>query len=105
MQDLFSINGTDPNTTLPTGIGTRLGRLINNLTDVENGELNVAKDGLLDQLTSLDDSIKRQQTLFDNQQEDLIAQFVALESAISELQTTSSFLSSQLSNLGKIGDN
>lgn len=104
LQDLFSINGTDPDTTLPTGIGTRLGRLINNLTDVENGELNVAKDGLLDQLTSLDDSIKRQQTLFDNQQEDLIAQFVALETAISELQTTSSFLSSQLSNLGKIGD-
>lgn len=87
------------------GIGVRLGSLINDLTDIEGGELTAVQDGLLDQLGSLDNSISRQQAIFDAQQADLIAQFVALESAISELQTTSSFLTRQLSNLGRIGDN
>ncbi|QDT33319.1 flagellar filament capping protein FliD [Thalassoglobus polymorphus] len=103
LQNLFAYNHLSTNPSAPTGIGTRLSQLIDGFTNIESGELGSVKESLLDQLTSLDNSIDRQQRIFDNQQQDLIAQFVALESSISELQTTSSFLSSQLSNLGKIG--
>lgn len=88
---------------VPAGIASRISRLVDGYLDFEVGDISAVKVQLSDQLNSLDDSIDRQQLLFDTQQQDLISQFTALESAISELQTTSSFLSSQLANVGKIG--
>lgn len=103
LQNLFALNSSE-NEATNVGLGVRLDRFIDRLTDQESGSLSLSKDQLLNQLNSLDSSIDRQQSIFDAQQADLIAQFVALESAISDLQTTSSFLSSQLSNLGRIGN-
>lgn len=103
-EQVFQVTETS-DTTAWTGIGSRISDVIASLTDIEAGELTTAKQGIVDQLSSLDDSITRQKQVFESQQADLIAQFVALESAISELQTTSSFLASQLGTLGRIGTN
>ena len=58
-----------------------------------------------EELQSLQTSLDRQQELFNLQQESLIAEFVALESALSELNSTSDFLSTQLASLQATSNN
>lgn len=82
------------------GLAVRVGQLVRDVIDLESGELTAARDGLSAQLLSLDDSIERAEAVFAAQQTSLLAQFAALEGALSELQSTSSFLVGQLSGLG-----
>ena len=59
-------------------------------------------DGFDLQLKSFQTSIDRQKATFDRQQENLLKQFQAMESAISQLQSTSNYLGGQLASLPQI---
>jgi flagellar hook-associated protein 2 len=53
----------------------------------------------------LQKSIDRQKTLFDLQEASIRKQFQALESAISQMNATSSYLGGQLSSLPRLSSN
>lgn len=97
------VAGSEAEITFAKGLATRLSDLISRIISVDRGKLDSARDRFDQRIATLDTSIERQQAIFDKQQEDLVRQFSALESAISELQTTSSFLATQLAGVSQLG--
>ncbi len=64
LKELFAQNHTNADLNAPAGIGTRLGRIIDRLIDVENGGLTSALVGLNVQFISIVASIDRKKALF-----------------------------------------
>ena len=91
--------GSEAEITVTRGIGATLDSLLNDILDPVDGTLKTLDDGFDQQLESLQQSFDRQSALFDQQQTSLIEQFVELESALSELNSTSDFVASQLASL------
>jgi len=85
------------------GLASSLDQVIGDLLEVQDGLLASIDDGFDLQLKSFQTSIDRQKKSFDAQQANLLKQFQAMESAISELQSTGNYLGSQLASLPKIG--
>ena len=79
-----------------------LDQMLGELLHTEDGLLTSVDDSFDDQLQNMQTTIDRQKAAFDRQQESLIRQFTAMESAISQMQSTSSYLGAQLANLPKI---
>lgn len=94
--------GSEGELSITRGFASRLDQVMGRMLDSEKGLFKTINDGFLAQTESIDESIERQQALFDKQEQDLIAQFVALESALGELQTTSTFLQAQFSSLSNL---
>jgi flagellar hook-associated protein 2 len=93
------VAGAEGDLTITRGIGSRLDQLLGRMLDADGGALTAAQERFDDTIESLQDSIDRQQGIFDRQQERLAAQFQAMESAISQLQSNGSLLSAQLASL------
>lgn len=94
--------GTDGEVTVSRGFASRIDQLIGNMVDTETGVLKSIKEKFSAQADSVQESIDRQEALFEKQEQDLIAQFVALERALGELESTSSFLTQQFANLSSL---
>jgi len=88
--------GSDANLTVTRGIGSKLELVIDQLLDPVSGRIETINDGFDDRIESIETEVERLNELFVSKQQSLIEQFAALESALSRLQTTSSFLSTQL---------
>ncbi|MCA8996274.1 MAG: flagellar filament capping protein FliD [Planctomycetaceae bacterium] len=99
------VAGPEAEVTVTTGLATQWGQLTRSITNIESGDIAAVQEGYEIRLRTLDETITRQEELFARQRDDLVAQFVALESAISELQTTSSFLAAQLTGLQQLRPN
>ena len=93
------VSGSEADVTVTRGIAASLDSILDDLLDPVDGGLKTIDDGLDEQAKSFQDSLERQQTLFNLQQESLIREFVALESALAELNSTSDFLTTQLAGL------
>ncbi len=91
--------GSEAQLTVTQGLAAGLDTILNEFLDPVSGTLTTIDDTYNDQIESLQASIDRQQAIFDQQQENLIQEFIALESALAELQNTSQFLGSQLQSL------
>ncbi|MCA9033718.1 MAG: flagellar filament capping protein FliD [Planctomycetaceae bacterium] len=87
--------------TVSRGIGANLGKLLSDILSSDNGLASNANDAFKTQLTSIQDTIDKQQAVFDRQQAQLIKQFTTLETAISQLQSTSTFVAAQLVGLNQ----
>ena len=85
--------------TVSRGVGAGLGKVLDGILASTNGLAATANDGYTAQLTELQKSLDRQQAIFDVQQTRSKAQFVALESAISTLQSTGTYVAQQLSSI------
>jgi len=92
-------SGVEGSLTVTRGFASSLDQVLGELLDVEDGLLASIDDGFTDQLDSIQASIDRQKATFDRQKESLLVQFQALETAISQMQSTGNYLSSQLANL------
>jgi len=96
--------------TLTRGIGARLDKIIHELqqdTTDENGrelkgKLATAHERFDETIVSIQASIDRLNARFESEQQSLIEQFAAMESAVGQLQTTSSFLATQLASASAI---
>lgn len=99
------VSGSEANVVVTRGIGATLDEVLGNILNTETGTLNTVDEGFEEQIANIQSTIDRQQERFDREQESLIAQFVALESAISQLNSTSSFLSTQLAGLASVSSN
>jgi flagellar hook-associated protein 2 len=98
------VAGAEGTLTVSRGLASSLDQVLGKLLDNEDGLLTSVDDGFDGQLKSLQTSIDRQTKLFDIQQQSIRKQFQALETAISQLNATSSYLGGQLANLPKISN-
>ncbi len=99
------IAGVEGTVTVSRGLASALDQAIGQLLNSETGILTAADDGYDKQIESVQKSIDRQKTLFDLQEASIRKQFQALESAISQMNATSSYLGGQLSSLPKLSSN
>ena len=94
--------GVEGSVQVSRGVSGNLSKYIDDVLDSETGLLqNVNQDFEL-RLTSIDQSIERVEDITESKREFLLAQFTALEGVLSELQTTGSFISSQLGSLSSL---
>jgi flagellar hook-associated protein 2 len=98
------VSGAEGRVTVSRGLASSLDQLLGQLLNTDQGLLNSVDDGFDGQLKSLQSSIDRQKAAFDRQQARLLTQFQSLESAISQMQSTSNYLGGQLASLPKIGN-
>lgn len=93
------VAGSEANVSITRGLAATLDSVLDDMLDPVNGGLQTIEERFDEELQTLQETLDRQQELFDLQQEALIREFVALESALSELQSTSDFVGSQLAAL------
>jgi flagellar hook-associated protein 2 len=93
------VPGVEAQVTVTQGLASSLDTILNDMLDPINGGLKIIDDRFDDEAKNLQDSLERQQSLFDLQREALVREFVALETSLSELKSTGEFLSSQLASL------
>lgn len=93
------VAGSEANVSITRGLAATLDSVLDDMLDPVNGRLQTIEERFDEELQTLQETLDRQQELFDLQQEALIREFVALESALSELQSTSDFVGSQLAAL------
>ena len=84
--------------TVSRGFAAELSGFIGELLDEENGRFANSIQSYEDQLEGIEASEERLNSVFESKQQQLISQFVGIESSISNLQNTSAFLTSQLGN-------
>jgi flagellar hook-associated protein 2 len=99
LQESQVTTGIEGEVTVTQGLGGTLDKVLDGILDPIDGRLQTIDDSFNEELESLQTSLDRQQAVFDRQQEVLIREFTALETALSQLQSTSQFVSSQLANL------
>ena len=99
LSDSEILSGVEAEVTVTKGLAATLDDLLNDLLDPVNGGLKTIDERFDSEAQSLQDSLDRQQSLFDLQREALIREFVALETSLSELKSTGDFLTTQLANL------
>ena len=93
------VSGVEAQVTVTQGLASSLDTMLNDMLDPINGGLKIIDNRFDDEAKNLQDSLERQQSLFDLQREALVREFVALETSLSELKSTGEFLSSQLAAL------
>ena len=91
--------GVEGELTVTEGIAARLTRLVGDLLESDGGRVQNLADQFESTASTLDETIARYQSTAELQRESLLRQFAAMEAAISELQSTASFLGGQLSTL------
>lgn len=97
------VSGVEGTMKVSRGLASSLDQVLGDLLEVQDGLLASVDDGFDLQLKSFQTSIDRQKATFDRQQASLLKQFQAMESAISQLQSTSNYLGGQLASLPQIG--
>ena len=91
--------GAEAQLTLSRGVAARLDQEIGQMLDSQSGIFKTTGDRYSTDVENIEDSIDRQREIFEQQEAELLEEFVALEQALGQLQSTSSFLSTQLANL------
>lgn len=81
------------------GVASRMNSAIDKLMDSQRGTLTTLNDSFQRQLSSLQTTMEKQQEMFDRQKDQLTARFIAMETALQQLQSTSSMLGSQLQSI------
>lgn len=81
-----------------TGLISSLNDVVESYTN-SDGILNTRTDGLNSEKTSIDDDIERLELRLESTEARLRARFAALDGLVSQLNSTSSFLTQQLANL------
>ncbi|MGB6043638.1 MAG: flagellar filament capping protein FliD [Pirellulales bacterium] len=97
--------GSDANLSVSRGIASRLGQVLNGMLDSVDGKIKTVNDGFEDEAETIQQSIDRLSATFTTQQESLLKQFAAMEAAVGQLQTTSSFLATQLAGVANLSLN
>ena len=81
------------------GITGQLSTLVSDFVSVDNGLLKTLDQDFEARIKLIDDQIVRVQETTESKREDLIREFTALESILSELQNRGDFISSQLNSI------
>ena len=93
----------DTDLTITRGVASRLEQTLDSLLNSVDGRLKRISEEYDGRAQGVQDSIDRLATRFEEAQERLVRQFAALETSVSELQSTSNFLAAQLLGINRIG--
>ncbi len=93
--------GVEADVTVTRGVAASLDKILGDLLKPDTGILATSDDGFDGQIDSIQKTIDRQKGIFDRAQASLLKQFATLETAISQLNSTSSFVNSQLAGITK----
>ncbi len=96
------ISGPEGSITLSRGVASRMNALIDQLLHADEGLLTNLDQRFSEQLESINSQVTRQQEMFDKQKESLLSRFLAMETALQQLQNTSSLLGSQLAGISNL---
>lgn len=88
--------------TISTGIGIQLEEILDSLTDSEDGILTSRQEGLTDSIDDINDQITAIQDRMEREETRLRSQFASLEVLLAQMNSTSSFLTQQLSSLASL---
>ena len=88
--------GNVGNITLTTGVAELFDRTLFNITDPYEGYVGFKQDSLSDRIGQMEEDIENMNDRLDRKMEAMINRFVAMEMALSKIQSMSSWLSSQL---------
>ena len=98
------ISGTNTSElTVTRGFAAELSGLIGQMLEEENGRFASSIKAFENQIEGIDASAERLNRVFEAKQQQLVNQFVGIESTISSLQNTSAFLTAQLGTVGLMG--
>lgn len=89
-------SGVESTLEVTRGISSRLDKYFGEIVDPDIGTLKTVEDDFQLRIDSLDESIARVNAISEAKTQYLIEQFAALETVLSDLQNTQSFLASQL---------
>ena len=98
-------SGIESELTLTRGVASTLGQLIGQFQDTESGLLQTVNDRFSQLVEDIDSEVESQEETFSQQEQELREQFVALETALGELQATQSFLTQQFAQLSNLNEN
>ncbi len=96
------VSGIEGTVQVSRGLASLLDQALSQILNVETGILSSVDDGFDSQIESVQKSIDRQKSLFDLQEASIRKQFQTLETAISQMNATSSYLGGQLASLPQI---
>ena len=91
--------GVEGEITVSRGITSQLDFYFGEILDSTTGSIATVNEDYDLRIESLDDSIDRVREITESRRNYLIEEFTALERALSDLQNTSSFLTSQLTSI------
>ncbi|MEL7497664.1 MAG: flagellar filament capping protein FliD [Planctomycetota bacterium] len=92
-------DGVEANLSVTRGITSKLDQYFGDIVDPDVGTMKTVNEDFDLRAESIDDSIARVNAISESKKAYLIEEFTALERALSSLQTTSSFLTSQLGSI------
>lgn len=93
------VSGTESTLTVTRGISSRMDKYFGDILDPDVGTMKNVNEDFDLRVESLEASISRVNTISEAKTQYLIEQFTALERVLSDLQSTSSFLTSQLAGI------
>lgn len=93
------VSGAEAEINVTRGFGSLIEKTVGEMVDPVDGQLKTVNDSFEEQVTSINDTIDRYNAITEAKREALITQFQQMETLIQQMQTTSSFLSSQLQSL------
>jgi len=96
--------GVEGELSISRGVAAQMDQYLADFFDPVDGSLATINEDFDLRIESLDQSIERVKSITESKREFLVAQFAALERVLSDLQTTSGFLESQLSSLPSFGN-
>ncbi|MFO1093768.1 MAG: flagellar filament capping protein FliD [Planctomycetaceae bacterium] len=94
--------GPEATLTVTRGVASRIDQVLGKLLDSASGRVKHVEDSFDTQAGDIQKAIDRQQDLFNAQQQSLLKQFQAMETALSQLQSTSNALGSQLQSVNNL---
>ncbi len=92
-------NGVESTIDVTRGITSQLDQLFGDILDPDAGSVKTANEDFDLRIESLESSIARVNSISEAKTQYLLEQFTALERVLGELQTTSSFVTSQLAGI------
>lgn len=99
------VAGVDGEVDVSIGASGQIAEYLSDLLDPENGLLKTTEENYNARIDSIDESIRRVEDITESKRESLIKEFTALESILSELQNTGSFIATQLATIQPISSN
>jgi len=96
----LSADAPEANVTVTKGIGARVSRYLNSLTNPLTGEMKRITQNLRDRVGSLDTQLKRMEERMESKRVRLQQRFSRLESQLSTLKQQQAYMQSQLGGMG-----
>ena len=94
--------GIEAEVTVTRGVSGQLDKYLTDVLNPEKGQIHTANQSFTKQIESVDASIKRVNAIAESKRASLVQQFNNLEKLLSQLQSTSSFVSGQLASFSSL---